>query len=78
MLALQLRDELELTEQRRLWEVESMKKEVSQLASELHQRDITIAMLSGSASSIEQQLRAEMEQSEHRAAELKVGGVHRN
>ncbi|XP_048832781.1 centrosomal protein of 63 kDa isoform X2 [Brienomyrus brachyistius] len=66
-----LRDELELTEQRRLWEVEGMKKEVSQLASELHQREITIATLSGSASSIERQLRAEMEQSEHRAAELK-------
>nr|XP_023663797.1 centrosomal protein of 63 kDa-like [Paramormyrops kingsleyae] len=70
-----LRDELELTKQRRLWEVESMKKEVSQLASELHQRDITIATLSGSASSIERQLRAEMEQSEHRAAELKVTQV---
>ncbi|XP_048832777.1 centrosomal protein of 63 kDa isoform X1 [Brienomyrus brachyistius] len=70
-----LRDELELTEQRRLWEVEGMKKEVSQLASELHQREITIATLSGSASSIERQLRAEMEQSEHRAAELKVTQV---
>lgn len=49
-----------------------MRKEVSQLTSELHQRDITIATLTGSASSIERQLRAEVERAERRASELKV------
>lgn len=49
-----------------------MRKEVSQLTSELHQRDITIATLTGSASSVERQLRAEVERTERRAAELKV------
>lgn len=49
-----------------------MRKEVSQLTSELHQRDITIATLRGCASSVERQLRAEVERAERRAAELKV------
>lgn len=49
-----------------------MRKEVSQLTNELHQRDITIATLSGSTSSVERQLRAEVERAERRAAELKV------
>ncbi len=49
-----------------------MRKEVSKLTTELHQRDITIATLTGSASSIEQQLRAEVERAERRASELKV------
>lgn len=49
-----------------------MRKEVSQLTSELHQRDITIATITGSASSAERQLRAEVERAERRAAELKV------
>ena len=51
-----------------------MRKEVSQLTNELHLRDITIATLSGSASSMERQLRGEVERAERRAAELKVGG----
>lgn len=49
-----------------------MRKEVSQLTSELHQHDITIATLTGSTSSVERQLRAEVERGERRAAELKV------
>lgn len=56
-------------------EVEGMRKEVSQLTNELHQRDITIATLSGSASGVERQLRGEMERAERRAAELKVSGT---
>uniref|UniRef100_A0A8C9RAG7 Centrosomal protein 63 n=1 Tax=Scleropages formosus TaxID=113540 RepID=A0A8C9RAG7_SCLFO len=70
-----LKDELQLMEQTRRGEVEGMKKEVSQLTKELHQRDITIATLSGSASSIERQLRGEMERSERQAADLKVAQV---
>lgn len=49
-----------------------MRKEVSQLTNELHQRDINIATLTGSTSSVERQLRAEVERAERRAAELKV------
>ncbi|KAL4630716.1 centrosomal protein of 63 kDa [Arapaima gigas] len=70
-----LKGELQLMEQTRLAEVEGMKKKVSQLTKELHQRDITIATLSGSASSIEHQMRSEIERSERRASELKVTQV---
>uniref|UniRef100_A0A8C2A9H9 Centrosomal protein 63 n=1 Tax=Cyprinus carpio TaxID=7962 RepID=A0A8C2A9H9_CYPCA len=70
-----LRGELERAEQTRCGELEGMRKEVSQLTSELHQRDITIATLTGSASSIERQLRAEVERAERRASELKVTQV---
>ncbi|XP_035270440.1 centrosomal protein of 63 kDa isoform X2 [Anguilla anguilla] len=70
-----LRDELHKVEQTRRGEVEGMRKEVSQLTNELHQRDITIATLSGSASGIERQLRAEVERAERRATELKVTQV---
>lgn len=52
-----------------------MRREVSQLTNELHQRDISIATLSGSTGSMEKQLRAEVERAERRAAELKVGGA---
>ncbi|XP_022531194.2 centrosomal protein of 63 kDa isoform X1 [Astyanax mexicanus] len=70
-----LREELQRAEQTRCGEVEGMRKEVSQLTNELHQRDITIATLSGSASSVERQLRVEVERAERRAAELKVTQV---
>ncbi|XP_056315910.1 centrosomal protein of 63 kDa isoform X2 [Danio aesculapii] len=70
-----LREELERAGQTRCGELEGMRKEVSQLTSELHQRDITIATLTGSASSIERQLRAEVERAERRASELKVTQV---
>lgn len=71
-MRVQLREELRQAEQTRCAEVEAMRKEVSQLTSELHQRDINIATLTGSASSVERQLRAEVERAERRAAELKV------
>ncbi|XP_031431387.1 centrosomal protein of 63 kDa isoform X5 [Clupea harengus] len=70
-----LREELSIAEQTRRGEAEGMRKEVSQLTGELHQRDISIATLSGSASSIEKQLRAEVERAERRAAELKLTQV---
>ncbi|XP_064808738.1 centrosomal protein of 63 kDa [Oncorhynchus masou masou] len=70
-----LREELARAEQTRCWEVEGMRKEVSQMTNELHQRDITIATLSGSASSVERQLSGEVERAERRAAELKVTQV---
>lgn len=70
-----LREELDRAEQTRCGELEGMRKEVSQLTSELHQRDITIATLSGSASSIERQLRAEVDRAERRTSELKVTQV---
>ncbi|GAA6102580.1 centrosomal protein of 63 kDa isoform X3 [Tachysurus ichikawai] len=70
-----LREALQQAEQTRCAEVEAMRKEVSQLTSELHQRDITIATLTGSTSSVERQLRAEVERGERRAAELKITQV---
>ncbi|KAI1889297.1 hypothetical protein AGOR_G00177710 [Albula goreensis] len=63
-------------EQKRLEEEHSRTlAEVKRLRDELHKRDITIATLSGSASSIERQLRAEVERAERRASELKVTQV---
>ncbi|KAL7891188.1 hypothetical protein AOLI_G00006640 [Acnodon oligacanthus] len=70
-----LREELQRAEQTRCGEVEGMRKEVSQLTNELHQRDIAIATLTGSASSVERQLRAEVDRAERRAADLKVTQV---
>ncbi|XP_026201960.1 centrosomal protein of 63 kDa isoform X3 [Anabas testudineus] len=67
-----LREELQRAKQTHSGEVEGMRKEVSRLTSELHQRDLTIATLSGSSSSIKQQLRGEVERAEQKAAELKM------
>lgn len=69
---LQLREELQRAKQTHSGEVEGMRKEVSKLTTELHQRDITIATLNGSSSGIRQQLRSEVERAEQKAAELKV------
>ncbi|MEQ2181724.1 hypothetical protein GOODEAATRI_014455, partial [Goodea atripinnis] len=68
----QLREELERARQTHSGEVEGMKREVSKLTSELHQRDLSIATLSSSSSSIKQQLRSELQRAEQKAAELKV------
>ncbi|KAJ7993395.1 hypothetical protein DPEC_G00271970 [Dallia pectoralis] len=70
-----LREALARSEQMRSGEVEGMRKEVSQLTKELHQRDITIATLGGAASSVERQLRGEVERAEGRASELKMTQV---
>lgn len=71
-IILQLREELQRAKQTHSGEVEGMRMEVSKLTSELHQRDLTIATLSGSTSGIKQQLRCEVERAEQKAAELKV------
>lgn len=69
---LQLREELQRAKQTHSGEVEGMRKEVSKLTTELHQRDIAVATLNGSSSSIKQQLRDEVGRAEQKAAELKV------
>ncbi|XP_071373704.1 centrosomal protein of 63 kDa [Centroberyx affinis] len=70
-----LREELNRAKQIHAGEVEGMRMEVLKLTNELHQRDISIATLSGSASSIERQLCGEVERSERKAAELKMTQV---
>lgn len=72
MFVLQLREELHRARQTHSGELEGVRKEVSKLTTELHQRDITIAALNGSSSGIRQQLRREVERAEQRAAELQV------
>ncbi|XP_019935952.2 centrosomal protein of 63 kDa isoform X2 [Paralichthys olivaceus] len=67
-----LREELQTTKQTHSGELDGMRKEVSKLTGELHQRNLTIASLSGSASNIEQQLRGEVKRAQQKAAELKM------
>ncbi|NXO69121.1 CEP63 protein, partial [Phainopepla nitens] len=67
-----LKDQLSQAEQMHSSEVEGMKKEISRLTQELHQRDITIASANGSTSDLEQQLRAEIERAERKAVEHRV------
>uniref|UniRef100_A0A3Q2P7D6 Centrosomal protein 63 n=1 Tax=Fundulus heteroclitus TaxID=8078 RepID=A0A3Q2P7D6_FUNHE len=67
-----LREELERARQTHGGEVEGMRREVSRLTSELHQRDLSISALSGSSSSAKQQLHSEAQRAEQKAAELKV------
>ncbi|TKS74808.1 Centrosomal protein of 63 kDa [Collichthys lucidus] len=67
-----LRDELQRAKQTHSSELEGLRKEVSKLNNELHQRDLTIGTLNGSSTSVKQQLRGEMERAEQKGAELKV------
>ncbi|KAM6922000.1 centrosomal protein of 63 kDa [Xenentodon cancila] len=67
-----LREELQRARQTHSGEVEGMRKEVSKLTGELHQRDLTIATLSSSSSSVKLQLRGEVERAEQSTAELKM------
>uniref|UniRef100_A0A147ACG0 Centrosomal protein 63 n=1 Tax=Fundulus heteroclitus TaxID=8078 RepID=A0A147ACG0_FUNHE len=67
-----LREELERARQTHGGEVEGMRREVSRLTSELHQRDLSISALSGSSSSAKQQLHSEAQRAEQKAAELKM------
>ncbi|XP_041862798.1 centrosomal protein of 63 kDa [Melanotaenia boesemani] len=67
-----LREELQRVRQTHSGEVEGMRKEVSKLTSELHQRDLAVATLSSSSSSIRQQLLGEVERAEQKAAQLKM------
>ncbi|XP_075363727.1 centrosomal protein of 63 kDa isoform X1 [Mycteria americana] len=67
-----LKEQLSQAEQTHSSELEGMKKEISRLTQELHQRDITIASASGSTSDLEQQLRTEIERAERKAVEHRV------
>ncbi|NWT57589.1 CEP63 protein, partial [Erythrocercus mccallii] len=67
-----LKDQLSQAEHMHSSELEGMKREISRLTQELHQRDITIASASGSTSDLEQQLRAEIERAERKAVEHRV------
>lgn len=69
---LQLKAQLAQAEQTRSSELEGMKREISRLTQELHQRDITIASASGSTSDLEQRLRTEIERAERKAVEHRV------
>ncbi|KAM4547629.1 centrosomal protein of 63 kDa isoform 2-T2 [Odontesthes bonariensis] len=70
-----LREELQRARQTHSGEVEGMRKEVSKLTGELHQRDLSIATLSSSSSSIKQQLHGEVKRAEQRGTELKMTQV---
>ncbi|NXI62972.1 CEP63 protein, partial [Anseranas semipalmata] len=67
-----LKEQLSQAEQTHRSELEGMKKEISRLTQELHQRDITIASASGSTSDLERQLRTEIERAERKAVEHRV------
>ncbi|KAM4894829.1 centrosomal protein of 63 kDa isoform 2-T2 [Sylvia borin] len=67
-----LKGQLSQAEQMHSSELEGLKREISRLTQELHQRDITIASASGSTSDLEQQLRAEIERAERKAVEHRV------
>ncbi|XP_040469067.1 centrosomal protein of 63 kDa [Falco naumanni] len=67
-----LKEQLSQAEQTHSSELEGMKREVSRLTQELHQRDITIASASGSTSDLEQRLRTEIERAERKAVEHRV------
>ncbi|XP_074523555.1 centrosomal protein of 63 kDa isoform X1 [Halichoeres trimaculatus] len=70
-----LREELHRAQQMHSSEVEGMRKEVSKLTSELHQRDVTINTLNSSSSSVRQQLHGEVEWAEQRSTELRMTQV---
>nr|XP_003218410.1 PREDICTED: centrosomal protein of 63 kDa isoform X1 [Anolis carolinensis]XP_008104576.1 PREDICTED: centrosomal protein of 63 kDa isoform X1 [Anolis carolinensis]XP_008104577.1 PREDICTED: centrosomal protein of 63 kDa isoform X1 [Anolis carolinensis] len=64
-----LKEQLLHKERSHNFELEGVKQEVTQLARELQQRDIRIASSSGSALSLEQQLKTEIEKTERKAVE---------
>ncbi|XP_064373142.1 centrosomal protein of 63 kDa isoform X3 [Dromaius novaehollandiae] len=67
-----LKEQLFRAEQTHNSELEGMKKEISKLMQELHQRDITLASKSGSTSDLEHRLRTEIERAERKAVEHRV------
>uniref|UniRef100_A0A8C3T8V4 Centrosomal protein 63 n=1 Tax=Chelydra serpentina TaxID=8475 RepID=A0A8C3T8V4_CHESE len=71
-----LKEQLSQAEQTHNSELEGMKKEISQLTQVLHQRDIAIALASGSTSDMEQRMRMEIERAERKAVEHRVILVH--
>ncbi|NXW95149.1 CEP63 protein, partial [Alopecoenas beccarii] len=67
-----LKEQLSQAERTHSSELEGMKREISRLTQELHQRDIAIASASGSTSDLEQRLRTEIERAERKAVEHRV------
>ncbi|NXJ67608.1 CEP63 protein, partial [Rostratula benghalensis] len=67
-----LKEQLSQAEQTHSSELEGMRREISRLTQELHQRDIAIASASGSTSDLEQRLRTEIERAERKAVEHRV------
>ncbi|KAM6305190.1 centrosomal protein of 63 kDa [Aegotheles albertisi] len=67
-----LKEQLSRAEQAHSSELEGMKREISRLTQELHQRDIAIASTSGSTSDLQQRLRTEIERAERKAVEHRV------
>ncbi|NXF32635.1 CEP63 protein, partial [Nyctibius bracteatus] len=67
-----LKEQLSRAQQTHSSELEGMKREISRLTQELHQREITIASASGSTSDLEQRLRTEIERAERKAVEHRV------
>ncbi|XP_051874808.1 centrosomal protein of 63 kDa isoform X6 [Pristis pectinata] len=67
-----LRDQLNLVEQQHHSEMKGMKLEISQLTTELHQRDVTIAAMSAATSNMERQLQSELEKTDRKAKEIKL------
>ncbi|NXS98867.1 CEP63 protein, partial [Jacana jacana] len=67
-----LKEQLSQAEETHSSELEGMRREISRLTQELHQRDITIASASGSTSDLEQRLRTEIERAERKAVEHRV------
>ncbi|XP_026161268.1 centrosomal protein of 63 kDa [Mastacembelus armatus] len=67
-----LREELQRAKQTHSGEVEGMRKEVSKLTGELHQRDLAITTMSGSLADVKQQLHSEVEQAQQKVMELKM------
>ncbi|KAM7160292.1 centrosomal protein of 63 kDa isoform 3-T4 [Macrochelys suwanniensis] len=70
-----LKEQLSQAEQTHNSELEGMKKEISQLTQVLHQRDIAIALASGSTSDMEQRMRMEIERAERKAVEHRAKDV---
>ncbi|XP_062902226.1 centrosomal protein of 63 kDa isoform X3 [Mobula hypostoma] len=66
-----LRDQLDLVEQQHYSELKGMKLEISQLTTELHQRDVTIAEMSVATPNVERQLQSELEKADRKATEIK-------
>ncbi|XP_059807393.1 centrosomal protein of 63 kDa-like isoform X2 [Hypanus sabinus] len=67
-----LRDQLDLVEQQHYSELKGMKLEISQLTTELHQRDVAIAEMSVATSNVDRQLQSELEKADRKATEIKL------
>ncbi|OWF49680.1 centrosomal protein of 63 kDa-like isoform X2 [Mizuhopecten yessoensis] len=71
----QLQEQLQAQQESHQAEVEGMNKEVGNLASELHGKDVAMATLSQKASGMEKQMRQDMEVTQKKTAELQVANA---